>query len=114
ARQHANAKVKARFPLTLLTGDREKTYHHSRFRDQPWAKRISPDPKILVHPETAADLSLAEGQWVRVETPEAPGSCRLQVKITDATPPGVVSTGMGWWRPGSLVPGQGILDVNIN
>ena len=42
------------------------------------------------------------------------GSCRLKVKISDATPEGVVSTGMGWWRPGSMLPGSGAFDVNIN
>jgi len=35
-------------------------------------------------------------------------------RITDATPEGVVSTGMGWWRPGSITPGNGAFDVNLN
>lgn len=102
------------FPLTLLTGDREKTYHHSRFRDQPWAKRISPDPRLLIHPATAQQFMLSDGEWVRLETPGVRGSCRLKIKISDATPEEVVSTGMGWWRPGSMVPGSGAFDININ
>lgn len=114
ARQGAAPEVKAQFPLTLLTGDREKTYHHSRFRDQPWAKKISPDPRLLIHPETARAMAVSEGQWVRIETPGARGSCKAKVKITDNTPEGVVSTGMGWWRPGSMLPGSGAFDVNIN
>ena len=114
ARDAADPAVKSDFPLTLLTGDREKTYHHSRFRDQPWAKKISPDPTILVHPATAKQLALSNDQWVRIETPGARGSCRLKVKISDATPENVVSTGMGWWRPGSMLPGSGAFDVNIN
>lgn len=114
ARDAADPAVKSDFPLTLLTGDREKTYHHSRFRDQPWAKKISPDPKILVHPATAEQLALSNDQWVRIETPGARGSCRLKVKISDATPENVVSTGMGWWRPGSMLPSSGAFDVNIN
>ena len=67
-----------------------------------------------MHPETARTLSVSEGQWVRIETPDARGSCKAKVKITDATPEGVVSTGMGWWRPGSMAPGSGAFDVNIN
>jgi thiosulfate reductase/polysulfide reductase chain A len=114
ARDRADADVKSNFPLTLLTGDREKTYHHSRFRDQPWAKKISPDPRLLIHPETARAHSVSQDQWVRIETPGARGSCKAKVKITDATPEGVVSTGMGWWRPGSMMPGSGAFDVNIN
>jgi formate dehydrogenase (coenzyme F420) alpha subunit len=114
ARDRAEPEIKSSYPLTLLTGDREKTYHHSRFRDQPWAKKISPNPRLLMHPETARTLSVREGQWVRIETPGTRGSCKAMVKITDATPEGVVSTGMGWWRPGSMAPGNGAFDVNIN
>ncbi len=113
-RDRADADVKSEFPLTLLTGDREKTYHHSRFRDQPWAKKISPDPRLLIHPDTAKEFSVDQDQWVRIETPGARGSCKAKIKITDATPEGVVSTGMGWWRPGSMMPGSGAFDVNIN
>ena len=35
-------------------------------------------------------------------------------RITDATPEGVVSNGMGRWRPGSITPGNGAFDVNLN
>ena len=42
------------------------------------------------------------------------GSCRLKAKLTDATPPDVISTGMGWWRPHDAAPDRGALDININ
>ena len=102
------------FPLVLLTGDRERAYHHSRFREQEWARRISPDPELRVHPDTAAAHGVAGGDWVWVETAGGPGRCRLRVDVTDATPPGVVSTGMGWWFPDAPGPDRGALDVNVN
>lgn len=102
------------FPLVLLTGDREKTYHHSRFREQEWARKVSPHPDVRVHPHTAAALGVGEGDWVAVETPGGAGPCRLRVRVTDATPPGIVSTGMGWWRPEAPPPDRGAFDVNIN
>lgn len=102
------------FPLILLTGDRERTYHHSRFRDHAWAKKVSPDPRLLINPATASALALTQGQWVRLETPDAAGSCRLRLKITAATPEGVVSTGMGWWTPDAAAPEHGAFDLNIN
>jgi anaerobic selenocysteine-containing dehydrogenase len=114
ARDSADAEISKAYPLTLLTGDREKTYHHSRFREQPWAKKISPDPRLLIHPETARAMAVTDEQWVRIETPGVAGSCKAKVKITDATPEGIVSTGMGWWRPGSMLPGSGAFDININ
>jgi thiosulfate reductase / polysulfide reductase chain A len=113
-RDKSSEEEKSAFPLVMLTGDREKTFHHSRFRDQEWAKRISPDPRILIHPLTAQELSLTNDQWVRVETPYVEGSCRLRVKISDITQPGVVSTGMGWWRPNAPGENNGLFDININ
>jgi len=104
----------AAYPLLLLTGAREKTYHHSRFRDQGWARKVSPDPWAQVHPADAAALGLADGDWVRVETRGHAGACRLKVSVTDATLPGVVRTGMGWWYPEAPGPYFGALDVNIN
>ncbi|MDX2155886.1 MAG: molybdopterin-dependent oxidoreductase [Hyphomicrobiaceae bacterium] len=102
------------FPLTLITGDREKAFHHTRFREQAWARKVSPDPRLLVHPATAASLGVTDGDWVLVETQARVGTCRLKVKVSDQTPPEVVSTGMGWWRPEDTTPDRGVLDININ
>ena len=113
-RETQPAAVRADYPLILLTGDREKSYHHSRFRDQTWATKVSPDPLLLIHPDTARSLALADGAWVTVELPNGPGPCRLRAKISDRTPPGVVSTGMGWWRPEGTGPDHAALDININ
>jgi anaerobic selenocysteine-containing dehydrogenase len=113
-RETQPAAVRADYPLILLTGDREKSYHHSRFRDQPWATKVSPDPILLIHPDTAGALGVVDNAWVMVDLPNGPGACRLRAKISDRTPPGVVSTGMGWWRPQSAAPDHGALDININ
>jgi anaerobic selenocysteine-containing dehydrogenase len=102
-----------RFPLILVTGDREKSYHHSRFRDQGWALKVSPDPKLTMHPETARALGVEDRAWVALEVMGGKGPCRLRVSITDETPPNVVNTGMGWWLP-EQGPEYGALDININ
>jgi anaerobic selenocysteine-containing dehydrogenase len=107
-------EVRAQYPLTLLTGAREKTYHHSRFRDQAWARKVSPHPDIQVNPATAAEHGLANGGWVRLETANGADSCRLRVAVTDDVPPGVLRTGMGWWLPEAAAPEHGALDININ
>jgi hypothetical protein len=36
------------------------------------------------------------------------------VKLSDALPPDVVATGMGWWLPDAEAPHYGVFDVNIN
>ena len=65
-----------RFPLILVTGDREKSYHHSRFRDQTWAIKVSPHPRLTMHPHTARTLGIEDGTWVRLEVAGGKGSCR--------------------------------------
>ena len=102
------------YPLVLQTGFREKTYHHSRFREQMWARKVSPDPIVFVHPETAAREGVSEGDWIVVETAGGSGRCRLKVGLTDATLPGVLTTGMGWWSPDATAPHFGALDINVN
>jgi thiosulfate reductase/polysulfide reductase chain A len=94
-REAQPADVRERYPLTLITGDRERSYHHSRFHDQAWAHKVSPDPRHVMHPETAAGLGFADGEWIRVEVAGANGNCRLRLKLSDATPRDVVNTGMG-------------------
>ncbi len=110
----ADPAERSAYPLVLLTGAREKTYHHSRFREQAWARKVSPHPKLQVNPETADHHGLKAGQWVSVETLGATGACRLMVEITADVAPGVVRTGMGWWYPEADGPEHGALDVNIN
>ena len=110
----ASTQTDPAYPWTLQTGLREKTYHHSRFREQAWARKVSPDPRLLMHPATAAAQGLADGDWVILETPGVTGSARLRLKLTDTTPEPVVSTGMGWWLPEEPAPDHGVLDVNIN
>jgi anaerobic selenocysteine-containing dehydrogenase len=100
------------WPLLLLTGAREKNFHHSRFRDQDWLRDQTPDPLLEVHPDTAAGHALIDGAWARVET--AVGHCRLRVSVSDRVPENLVVTGMGWWRPREEGPEYGALDVNVN
>ena len=113
-REGKTADIRTRYPLVVVTGDREKSYHHSRFRDQPWALKVSPDPHLFMHPDTARAQGLDDGDWVRLEVAEVAGHCRLKLKLSDAQQANVVSTGMGWWRPMEPAPEHGVLDVNIN
>lgn len=106
--------VREAFPLILLTGAREKTYHHSRYRDQGWARKVSPAPRLQIHPESAAAWHLQDGDWVEIETENGPGSCQLQIDVTDRVLPGIVRTGMGWWLPEAQGPDRGAFTVNIN
>jgi anaerobic selenocysteine-containing dehydrogenase len=114
SRSRLPAAIAQAYPLLLVTGDREKSYHHSRFREQTWAQKVSPDPRLTMHPKTARALGLDDGAWVNLEVARGKGTCRLRLKLSDATPAGVVNTGMGWWTPSGPAPERGALDININ
>ena len=114
-RESAEAATVAAYPLVLLTGTREKSYHHSRFHEMEWARKVSPDPQLQIHPETASAQTVADGDWVAIETSNGAGTCRLRIKITEDVAPGIVRTGMGWWRPEATEdPLRGALTININ
>ena len=102
------------YPLILLTGARDKNYHHSRFRSQAWLRQQLPYPQLTIHPETAEKLALHDEDWVEIETPRTEGRARAKVEISERVLPGVVSTGMGWWLPEAEAPDFGNGEVNIN
>ncbi|MEM7254063.1 MAG: molybdopterin-dependent oxidoreductase [Pseudomonadota bacterium] len=110
----APSPVNQDFPLILLTGEREKNYHHSRFRDQAWARKYSPEPTVRMHPETATEYRLDDDIWVEIQTDVGRRPFRALVEVTDRVAPGVISTGMGWWRPEAEGPHFGALEINCN
>jgi anaerobic selenocysteine-containing dehydrogenase len=103
------------FPLTLITGNGFDPMYNSEQRQWPTARRAVPDPLLSLHPETAAGLGLAEGDWVRLET--ATGAVRQRLEISDAIHPQMVDSQQGWWFPereGEPEEPFGFLDSNVN
>lgn len=86
----------------------------SRSREEAWAHKVSLDPKVHVHPDTASAHGVREGDWIAVETAEGNGAVRLRATVSDRTQPGVLTTGVGWWLPEGAGPEFGVLDVNVN
>ncbi len=102
------------FPLTLLTGIRSMTFHHSRFRNHRWARKAQNAPELRIHPQTAARLGIAEGDWVWIETPNGMERALLEAWLTAEVPPDIVATGMGWWYPEAPGPDRGALTYNVD
>ncbi len=65
----SDPKLAEVFPLVLITGSRFMPMYHSEQRQIEEARKKRPDPLVTLHPETAKRLNLAEGDWVKVETP---------------------------------------------
>jgi len=71
--------------------------YHSEQRQIERARRQNPDPLVTIHPDTAAGLGVAEGDWVRVATSQ--GSIRVRARLTDILHPRMVDVQHGWWFP---------------
>ncbi len=84
------------YPL-LLTSAKDPFYFHSSLRNIPSLRKNSPDPIVLVHPETALDLEVYEGDWVSIETKI--GMIRQKAKLDSEIDPRVVIASFGWWFP---------------
>lgn len=103
------------FPLMLITGGRFQPYFHSEMRHIPSLRKRYPQPKMQIHPDTAAKLGIAEGDWVWIESPR--GRVRQIATLFDGISPEVVHAQHGWWFP--ELPGEepwlrGVWESNIN
>ncbi len=103
------------YPYILYTGGRHIEFFHSEGRQIPALRRRVPDPLVEMHPETARQENIKDGEWVWLETPQVRGErVRLKAKITDDIQPGMVHARHGWWFPEKPAPEHGCFESNIS
>ncbi len=85
------------YPLILSTGRRSPVYFHSEHRQIPWLRTIDPDPVVEIHPKTAEQHDIGDGEWVWVEN--WMGRARFKAKVTLVVPPWMVMATHAWWYP---------------
>jgi anaerobic selenocysteine-containing dehydrogenase len=103
------------YPLVLTTGLRSPVYFHSQYRQIPRLREIHPDPIIRIHPETAQERGISDGDWVYIESPR--GRCKQRAKLTLGIDPRVIMAEHDWWfpeEPGAEPSLHGAFDSNIN
>ena len=93
------------YPLTLLSGCKIPPFFHSAGRQIPSLRRMHPEPRVDVHPETAASLSLEAGGKAFVVTPD--GRAQFTVHPDDGLDPSVVHAEHAWWFPEEPGPDHG-------
>jgi thiosulfate reductase/polysulfide reductase chain A len=84
------------YPLRLMTGGTRIDATHQDHRQVASLRRHHPDPLVELAPETAVRLAIAEGDWVRIETPR--GSFRQRARLVEGLPADVVNAER-WWYP---------------
>ena len=79
-----------------MTGSTRIDATHQDHRQVASLRRHHPDPQVEIAPETAARHGIADGDWVRLETPR--GSFRQRARLV----PGLALDAVNaerWWYP---------------
>jgi len=82
------------FPLLLTTGGNLLPYTHWQFRHIRKLRRMHPEPRFDIHPETAAAYGLSDGDPAEIETEN--GRIRLPARITRRIRPDTIHIPQGW------------------
>jgi anaerobic selenocysteine-containing dehydrogenase len=84
------------YPL-IFTSAKDPFYFHSAYRNISSLRKLSPEPIVLIHPETASHLGIDEGDWVSIETKQ--GTIRQKAKLNTEIDPRLIVLSFGWWFP---------------
>ena len=72
-------------------------YFNSEHRQLAKLRKAHPDPTAEIHPRTAAEHSIANGDWMWIETRR--GRMQQRACVTEAIDPRVIAAQHGWWFP---------------
>lgn len=85
------------YPLVLTTGNGFMPFHHSEQFQIQELRYLRHEPYFQINPETAAQYSIKEDDWVWIETQR--GRMKQKADVTQAVAPRVIVTQRGWWFP---------------
>jgi anaerobic selenocysteine-containing dehydrogenase len=84
------------YPL-VLTSSKSRYFLHSSYRWVDRLRKHMPDPKTEIHPETAAEYGIGDGDELVIET--RMGAITQVAHVTDSIHPRVIKAAYGWWFP---------------
>jgi thiosulfate reductase/polysulfide reductase chain A len=84
------------YPLVLSDVHAHRLSHHSFMHDVPYLRELQPYPWIKINPATARKYGIADGDWMRVESPH--GWSRFKAEYFEGISPEVLMTKRGWWQ----------------
>jgi len=100
------------FPYVLTTGARIPMFDHSEYRQLPKLRRGAQEPRVEIHPDTAAKHGIKRGDWVVISSPR--GSIRQRAVLSPDIHPQVIHCEHGWWFPERDDPEHGCWESNAN
>ena len=85
------------YPLILSDVHAHRLSQHSYFHNAAYLRELQPYPWLKINPATAEKYGIANGDWVRVESPH--GWSRFKAEFFPGISPEVLMTKRGWWQP---------------
>jgi len=82
------------YPLILVTGSRIPEYTHWQMKSIPQLRSLAPHPLAWVHPGTARDAGIVDGDNIWVESRR--GRAKVKAALTEDMMPGVLTLTHGW------------------
>lgn len=83
-----------RYPLLLSDYHTSKFYSASWLKNVPSLRELEPDPTVHIHPKTAEERGIADGDWVRITSPQ--GWLRVKAVLYPGIRPDTVMVPHGW------------------
>jgi anaerobic selenocysteine-containing dehydrogenase len=96
----SNPELFRRFPLILTTGARDLYFTHTQHRNIKELREKRPEPYAEIHPKTAKEYRIEDGDPILVESNR--GQVRVKALVTKDMSPGVVSIPHGWGREANV------------
>jgi thiosulfate reductase / polysulfide reductase chain A len=98
------------YPLVLSDVHAHRLSQHSYHHNVAYLRELQPKPWVKINPETARKYGIADGDWVKVESPH--GWSKFQAECFPGISPEVLMTKRGWWQSCEELglPGYGAFD----
>jgi anaerobic selenocysteine-containing dehydrogenase len=100
------------YPLVLTTGYRQPFYFLSQYRNIPWLRSFQQDPVMQIHPDTAEECGVEDGDWAWIESPR--GRIKQKARLFPGILRGVVMATANCFYPEEPGPLHGLLKSNPN
>jgi anaerobic selenocysteine-containing dehydrogenase len=96
----SGSELYKKYPLILTTGARILYYTHGQHRNIKVLKERIPEPFVEIHPKTARQFGIKDGDPVVVESNR--GKIKVKARVTQDILEGVVSIPHGWPREANV------------
>ncbi len=85
------------YPLIISDVHAYRLCQHSFFNDLAYLRELEPYPWLRINPAAAKKYGIADGDWVKVESPH--GWCKFKADYFEGIAPEVLMTRRGWCQP---------------